>query len=95
MKPKKSAKPKKVTPPEPVFTVTYTQADQIYKGKGPTVLAALQAVPRPAKITTKGYIQITDGTRSKNLPLTVDRAKRFFYPMAQAFLAKQLALGLK
>lgn len=79
----------------PLFTITATFGDQLYKGTGATILEALKAVPRPAKITTKGMVQVTDGTRSKNLPLTVLRAKHFFYPIAQVFIAKQLSVGLK
>ncbi len=88
---------KKATPTvvAPQFTITFTAGDQIYKGEGATILDALRAIPRPAKITTKGYVRVTDGTREKNLPLTVERAKRFFYPIAQTFVAKQLAYGLK
>lgn len=91
----KSKKPKVSAPTTPQFTVTFTTGDQLYKGKGATVLEALQNTPRPTKIVSKGYIQVTDGTRSKNLPLTVERAKRFFYPQAQVYLAKHLSLGLK
>lgn len=92
MKPKKTVK-KAVDTPQ--FVIKFTTGDQIYEGKGATVLEALQAVPRPAKIVAKGYVQISDGTKSKNMPMNVERSKRFFYPMAQVFIAKQLSLGLK
>lgn len=80
---------------QPVFSVKFTIADQIYEGTGASVLEALQAVPKPVKITGKAYLQVTDGTRSKNMPLTVERTKRFFYPIAQIYVAKMLAQALK
>lgn len=79
----------------PNFTITFTIGDQMYKGEGETILDALKAIPKPAKIMGKAYVQVTDGTHSKALPLNVQRAKRFFYPIAQSFIAKQLSIGLK
>lgn len=86
--PKKSAK-------TPKYTVTFTMGDLLYKGVGNTPLEALQAVPRPPKISGKGYLQLTDGEQTRNLPLNVMRAKQFFRPSAQPILVKYLSLGMK
>ena len=75
--------------------ITLTFENETHKGTGETILEALKSIQRPDKITTKGTILVVDGENRFERVLTVPQAKRLFYPLAQAFLSKGLALGLK
>ena len=67
----------------------------IIKGKGATALEALQSIPVPNKITTKGILIISQGTKKKELLYTIPKLKRLFYPKAQPIIIKWLAMLLK
>lgn len=87
------AKPKKAK--APAFNITVKLGTNTLTGSGDTVLAALQAVPPPVKITTKVILTLTDGVKSCEKLYNIPRAKRLFYPMAQYLWAKQLSQSLK
>ncbi len=79
-----------------MYTVTFTDAaGEMIKGKGETVLEALQAAQRPLKIVTKMMLRVTDGKRSYETSLPIPRAKRMFYPFSQRFLAKDIERLMK
>ena len=67
----------------------------IIKGEGATALEALQSIPVPNKITTKGILIISQGTKKKELLYTIPKLKRLFYPKAQPIIIKWLAMLLK
>ena len=67
----------------------------IIKGKGATALEALQSIPVPNKITTKGILTISQGAKKKELLYPVPKLKRLFYPKAQPIIIKWLAMLLK
>ncbi len=77
------------------YVVSITVGDKTYKGSGATPLEALRTMPRPQKITAKAFLEVKAGDKHKIIPLSIERAKRFFYPQAQVFLAKSLLIGLK
>ena len=62
-----------------------------WKGEGETALDALKAIPVPVKIMQKSILTITKGEKTHKRPLTVQQARRLFYPLAQRVLAKALA----
>lgn len=64
-------------------------------GSGNTMLEALQSIPRPVKIFTKGVVTATGAGRKAVLPLMPAKIKRLFYPLAQGVLSKQLEYLMK
>lgn len=81
-------------PKDPVF-ISLAFGDKIFEGSGATLLAALQSMPVPVKITTKGLLKITDGVKKFEQMLQPVKIKRLFYPLAQGVLAKQLSYLLR
>lgn len=86
---------KKAVKKELEYSLTLTLGNDVYSGTGATLLEALSSMPVPHKITTKAMLSITDGTRNAERMYMPVAAKRLFYPLAQKFLAKQLAYLLK
>ena len=83
--------------PVPVETVKISikLGNVIIKGEGATALEALRSIPVPNKITTKGILTISQGTKKKELLYPIPKLKRLFYPQAQPFIIKWLAMLLK
>jgi len=79
---------------EPNYKFHLDLCGQIFEGTGSTSLEALQAVPVPLKITTKGTLTITHGDKSKTLILLIPKIKRLFYPNFQSVIIKHLVYGL-
>ena len=75
--------------------VTLTLGDNTLVGSGETVLAALRAIKKPVKITTKSVLTVTKDNKTHLRPLTIPLAKRLFYPASQIHVAKNLDLVLK
>jgi hypothetical protein len=80
--------------PDRVFLKLKLGVNEI-SSEGDTALEALTSMERPTKIFTKGLLTVRQGERSRELPLTLVRVKRLFYPLAQRYIAKQLIFGLK
>ncbi|MBP9771422.1 MAG: hypothetical protein KBD16_00645 [Candidatus Pacebacteria bacterium] len=76
-------------------TVSLSLGTTTIQGTGPSVLAALKALEKPIKITTKSVITVSKGTKSHSRPLTIPLAQRLFYPAAQIYQAKNFELLLK
>jgi len=79
----------------PRVSVSLKLDTTVLQGAGATVLEALRSIEKPVKITTKSVLTVTDGTKTHSRPLTIPRAQRLFYPAAQIYIAKDLALFLK
>ena len=94
-KPRKPYTRKSVVPIVPDFVVSLKLDKTTLEGKGVTVLEALQAIPKPVKITTKSVLTVTNGEKKHSRPLTIPLAKRLFYPAAQIYHAKNLESLLK
>lgn len=77
------------------FKISIKLGNFILSGEGKTALEALQSIPVPLKITTKGILTISQGKKKKELVYTVPRLKRLFYPSAQPIISKGLGLFLK
>ncbi len=94
---KKKPRPYKVSKPEekPQVKVSLNFAGTVVESKGDTVLTALRALKKPAKITTKSVITITKGEKTHSRPLTIPLANRLFYPGAQIYHAKFFEMFLK
>lgn len=79
------------------FSITLNIAGQVYKGEGDTPLAALQSIPKPGKISSKGIFVITDGVKKSRevlmLPLRLRRL--FFNKVYQQIQLKSLCMGMK
>lgn len=96
----KTTKKKVHTYPEetkPNFSITLTIGADVYKGVGETALDALQAVPKPAKMSGKGIFFMTDGVKKTAEVLMYPlRLRRLFYgKISQQIQLKSLCMGLK
>lgn len=96
MEKKKITKAEKPTEKKPeLFKISIQLGNMILAGEGLTALEALQSIPIPSKITTKGVVIISQGKKKKELVYTVPKLKRLFYPNAQPIIIKYLASLLK
>lgn len=98
MEPKaKRGRPRKVEDDEtPVkeFSITLQLGDYITQGSGSSMLEALQSIPKPLKISTKGAVVLSNGSKTRTLSYTPFQVKRLFFPLAQKVIAKQFEFGL-
>ena len=78
-----------------LITATLTLGEQELTASGTTVQEALEALPKPEKITTKSVLTVTNGNKSHVRVLTIPLAKRLFMPISQMYYAKGIALKLK
>lgn len=90
----KTKKPR-VSKPKCEYSISITFGTDIYSGTGNTALEALESMPRPIKIVSKGLINFTDGKKSAQMMWQPQRLKRLFYPNARSFFAKQLSYLMK
>ena len=96
----KKGRPKKKQPAtgelttKPYF-ISLTFGDKVFEGSGDTVLSALQSMPVPVKIVSKGLLKITDGVKKFEQMWQPVKIKRLFYPLAQSVLSKQLTYLLR
>jgi hypothetical protein len=82
---------------KPVFSISLTIADKVYKSVGATALEALSSLPKPEKITNKGILTITDGVKSNQVLMQIPNMKRLFF-LSKSLLEvymKTLIQGLK
>lgn len=86
------AKVEKVKP----VTITIKLGDKTYVGVGDTTLKALQAIEKPAKIASKGFVTIEYDGKVTDRFFRPQQMNRIFYssPSLQAIHAKQLSHGL-
>ena len=77
------------------YSITIKAGDVVMVGTGATALEALQSIPRPAKIVSKGIVIIECGELKKEMVFPALKLRRIFYPNAQPILIKWLAAGLK
>jgi hypothetical protein len=78
------------------FSISLKLGDKTYTSHGNTALDALISLPRPEKITGKGFLTITDGEKKKDMLFMPVRLKRLFYsPTFQAIQVKNLIIGMK
>lgn len=87
---------KKKAAPKKEFTISLTMGNDLYSGSGATPLEALNSLPHPGKIMTKGAITITTPSDTKTLAFTPVQIKRLFmYSQGvKPIIAKQLFTGL-
>ncbi len=76
--------------------ITVKLADKTFVGEGATTLKALQAVPKPVKIVSKGFVTIEYDGRTTERFFRPQQMNRIFYssPKLQEIHAKNLSLGL-
>lgn len=81
----------------PKFSVTLTLGNQTYRGEGETAIDALQAVPKPVKLSGKGVFFMTDGERkTREVLMYPVRLRRLFYgKLSQQIQLKSLTMGMK
>ena len=93
----KKVKKIKANPTSSVETVKISikLGNVIIEGEGLTALEALQNIPVPNKITTKGILTISQGQKKKELLYPIPKLKRLFYPKTQPIIIKWLAMLLK
>lgn len=77
------------------YTITIQLGENVVSGTGETILEALEGIKKPVKITTKMFINVTDGTRKAELMFMPAHAKRLFYPIAQLYFAEKFKVLLK
>lgn len=90
---------KKTTTKKPVtseFSITLTIGKDIYQGTGKTALEALQSLPKPAKIMSKGVVRVENEGKFKEILMIPLRLRRLFYnKLFQEIQVKWLTSGLK
>lgn len=92
----KSTKKKIVKTKQSEFVFTLALGKDIYQGTGKTALEALLALPKPAKLTAKGILTISEGEKKKEIMMMPPRLRRLFYhPTFQAIQIKGLVLGMR
>ncbi len=80
---------------QPKYAISLTIGDKTFKGSGLTPLEALQVIPSPSKIITKGFLTISYGKLKKEMFFPPSKLKRLFYPNFQPIIAKTLGMGLR
>lgn len=77
------------------FKITLKIGDKTFTSRGFTVKEAFEKLPRPDKVTTKGFFTI-EGKGMKFERFFMPRELRLFMrPVYAAILAKSISLGLK
>lgn len=79
---------------EELFKIRVTVNGQVYEGNGETMVEAVQSVPRPSKVSTKGIVSVQYGDKSKQMVFTPMRLRKFFQPISKHVMAKFLSYGL-
>ena len=77
------------------YSIAIVLGAETIRGTGDSMLSALKSIPVPVKVTTKGIINLTDGSKKAELVWIVPKIKKLFQPLAQAVLAKQFNYLLK
>jgi len=78
------------------FSIKLTIGDKVYQGKGKTALDALVSIPKPLKIMNKGILELSDGTKKKEILMYPIRLKRLFYnKYYQTIQLKSLMMFMK
>ena len=81
---------------KPNFSITLTLGDQVFKGKGETALDALQSIPKPVKLMSKGTFFMTDGVKEFETLMYPIRLRRLFYSkLSQQIQLKTLCQWMK
>lgn len=79
-----------------LFTVDINfVGDSSLRGKGETILEALESITPPVKVFSKGIIRVTDGTKVMEETWMPKRMRRVFRPLSQGFVAKELEYLMK
>lgn len=89
---KKADVSQKITP---AFAITLKLGETTIGSYGASVLEALESLQRPVKIVSKGVLTVQKEDKSWSQTLMPWKIKRYFYPMAQIYLAKQLEFMIK
>jgi hypothetical protein len=78
------------------FTLTLVLGDKTYTSSGDSVVNALSSLQKPTKIVCKGTLSVdaADGRKVSKL-ITIQEAKRLFYPLSRALTARNLSYLLK
>lgn len=85
---------KESTPPQ--FSISITLGTDVYKGEGASPIEALQSIPKPLKIMTKGVVRVSDGVKTKEVLMYPLRLRRLFYnKLFQAIQLKSLCTLMK
>lgn len=82
-------------PRKELYKLTVAFSGNTIHSKGSTVLEALQKLPHPGKITTKGLITLTKGEKKMERMFMPMEMKRILYPIAQVYVAKGMEFLLK
>lgn len=94
---RKRGRPRAIDPVRPrkgKLSITLTVGDLTSQASGDSMLEALQSLEKPLKITTKGVVLLSNGTKERSIVYTPFQLKRMFFPMAQKILAKQFEYGM-
>jgi hypothetical protein len=77
------------------YQISLTFGEYEIGGSGSTALAAIQSLPVPVKIVSKGLLKLTNGQKKVELMWMPAKLKRVFQPLAQSVMAKQLEYLMK
>lgn len=88
-------KSKKKVEDKDKVTIEINFAGKVLRGEGASIYEAMQAIEKPITIFTKGTIKVVDGDRSVVRTWMPVRMKRFFRPLSQSIVAKELTYLLE
>jgi len=79
------------------FSLKLSLGDSILESSGDSMFEALSTLPVPAKIVSKGILEIRHNERTRTILYTIPRLKRVFYPnkLARIMQSKILSIGLE
>lgn len=72
------------------FTITLKIGGKTLVGEGKTMFEALNKLPVPRKIVSKGVLSVGKD-RPREMVLQPSQLKRLFYPLALSYTAKKLS----
>jgi hypothetical protein len=77
------------------YTLKLTLGDTTLKSKGDTVIEALEKLPEPDKVFTKGDIELSRGKKHMKITWTPIKVRRLFWKISRSVIAKQFELLLR
>jgi hypothetical protein len=76
---------------KPVFTISVRLGGKTIEATGDTMFEAMNKLPMPHKIVTKGVVTVGLGDKTREIMLMPSQLKRLFYPNALMYTAKRFS----
>lgn len=76
-------------------SLSITFGDEVLKGKGETMLEAIESITPPVKIFLKGIVRATDGKKQVEKVWLPKRMRRMFMGISKKYVADELTYLMK